>query len=56
MERNKAYRDRLTQLKVPNEKFGSLKRQLDRCGINAASIFPDIRGLCEYLDWKELGR
>lgn len=56
LERNRAYKDRLRQFRVPYEKFNSLKRQLNRCGVSAASLFPDVRGLCEYLDWKELGR
>jgi FRG domain len=54
LDKNKNYRERLTQLSIPRTRFASLNRQLDRCGINAASLFPDVRGLCEYLDWKEL--
>lgn len=54
LDKNKNYKDRLTQLSIPRSRFGSLNRQLDRCGINSASLFPDVRGLCEYLDWKEL--
>lgn len=29
-----------------------IKKQLDDCGINEYSIFPDLTGLCSYLQWR----
>jgi hypothetical protein len=33
-----------------------LKRALDRCGINEASIFPDLDGLARHLGWRYRSR
>ena len=52
LEKNKIYRDRLEKLIVPSGKFADLKEQLDRCGVNAASLFPELNGLCRYLNAK----
>jgi FRG domain len=56
LENNKTYKDRLTKLVVPARAFGKLKERLDQCGINAASMFPELAGLCRYLNAKWLGR
>ena len=29
-----------------------IKKQLDDCGVNEYSIFPDLNGLCSYLQWR----
>jgi hypothetical protein len=55
LEKNKIYKDRMKMLTVPYGKFATLKEELDRCGVNAASLFPDLRGLCRYLNAKCLG-
>jgi hypothetical protein len=55
LENNKVYKPRLRALTVPPRAFPKLKEQLDRCGVNAASLFPDLRGLCDYLNAKWLG-
>ena len=40
MEKHTPYCDRLTKLIIPASSFSELRFQLDRCGINNASMFP----------------
>lgn len=37
---------------IPKQQKLSLLDSLDRCGINQSTIFPDLTGLCEYLNKK----
>lgn len=43
---------RLQKLVVPKEFFASLALQLDLVGVSAASLFPDLPGLCRHLAMK----
>lgn len=45
------YCDRLTKLIIPASSFSELRFQLDRCGINNATMFPGIGGLCKHIEW-----
>jgi hypothetical protein len=47
----KQYRDRLVRLDIPPDQFGSLRDDPDRMAINDATQFPDLDGLCRYLNW-----
>ncbi len=51
LEQNQTYNSRLTKLTIKGSKFGEIRFQLDRCGINEASMFPDIGGLCRHVQW-----
>ncbi len=51
MEKHTPYCDRLTKLIIPGPSFSELRFQLDRCGINNASMFPGIGGLCRHIEW-----
>jgi hypothetical protein len=51
MEEHAPYCDRLTKLVIPASSFSELRFQLDRCGINNASMFPGIGGLCRHIEW-----
>ncbi len=44
----------LARFLFPNEKRNEILRKLDIIGINHASVFPDLSGLCNYIEWKEL--
>jgi hypothetical protein len=52
LERNSLCKSRLTKLTVPAGSFARLGAELDLCGINAVSLFPNLEGLCKYLVWK----
>jgi hypothetical protein len=48
---NTAYTSLLTKLIVPVKNFASLRRSLDRLGINAATLFADLDGLCRQIEF-----
>lgn len=41
----------LKKFEIPAKAFCNLRFDLDRCGINSASIFPDLDGLATHLQW-----
>jgi hypothetical protein len=41
----------LQKIEIPSGSFATLRYSLDRCGINRASMFPDLDGLSAYLTW-----
>lgn len=48
-EKLRNYRRFLTKLVIPSEFFYDINMQLDKCGVNPASQFPDLDGLCEHI-------
>lgn len=42
---------RMRKLVIPAESFYDMRRDLARCGINRATLFPDLQGLCGHLLW-----
>jgi len=42
---------RLKKIEIPSKNFADIRYSLDRCGINRASMFPDLDGLSAYLTW-----
>ena len=54
LNKNKAYTNKLTKIVVPGRHFDKFRNQLDRCGINEATLFADLDSLCGHLSWKEL--
>ena len=54
MEENSRYRKKCTKVEISLEKVSNIQYELDRCGINASSIFPDLDGLCKLLSWSYL--
>ena len=51
LEADPDYQSQLTKLIIPPDKFAQLRFQLDRLGVNAAMIYPDLDGLCAHLEW-----
>ncbi len=51
MEEHKPYCNRLSKLVIPATAFSELRYQLDRCGINEATMFPGVGGLCRHIEW-----
>ena len=51
LETNSRYSKSLIKVLILGEFFCDLRSELDRFGINEASLFPDIDGLCHYLGW-----
>ncbi len=51
LESNTDIKRSLIQIEIPGKaKSGTLK-QLDMLGINSQSLFPDVEGLCKYVNW-----
>jgi hypothetical protein len=51
LDEDPGHRDLLTKIQLPAETFQTIRRDLARCGVNAASIYPDIDGLCKHIEW-----
>lgn len=49
LEKQSKYRDRLTKVMVDGSRRNYLLEELDRLGINNATMYPDLMGLCQYL-------
>ena len=50
-ENNSRFKKRLTKLLVPAAAFSDLRRDLDRFGINAASLYGGMDGVCRHIEW-----
>jgi hypothetical protein len=49
LESNKQQRSKLEKVMVPYRRFSRLRRDLDRCGVHAAALFPDLDGIASRL-------
>ena len=56
LERNKAYKGRLTKFIFNNSLRRVILDRLDQMGINNATLFPDAYGISRYLQWKAFGK
>lgn len=52
LERDKKIVQSLHSYRIPEHHRDEMLAALDRLGVNARTIYPDIRGLCHYLNWK----
>jgi hypothetical protein len=50
LEENQAYSDKLVKFTLDSRLFPQFRKDLNLLGVNAASMFPDLDGLCEYLE------
>jgi hypothetical protein len=52
LEKNSTIRQHLTELVIPARSREPLLETLEQCGINRSTLFPDLEGLCQYVNWK----
>lgn len=52
LESNIAYKDRLIKIIIPASSFSKIRTQLDVCGVNNVSLYPDLDGLAGHLDYR----
>ena len=52
LDKNIKYRGKREKLIIDKESFSTIRRDLNRLGINHASMFPDLDGLCKHLQWE----
>jgi hypothetical protein len=51
MDDTEAYIHKLIKVKIPNSSFKEIRKDLSTLGVNAFTIFPELEGLCSYLQW-----
>jgi hypothetical protein len=51
-DRNNLYVDRLRKVLIPAAKFVEMRLQLNRCGINRSTLFPDIDNISGHVQWQ----
>jgi hypothetical protein len=49
---NSRYHPNLLKMQIPPDKIPGLREDLNTLGVNAFSIFPELEGLCTYLQWR----
>jgi hypothetical protein len=47
-----AFRNKLMKIKIARENFYDIRSELNTLGVSAFSIFPELEGLCSYLQWQ----
>jgi hypothetical protein len=52
LENSSRFSEKLVKFPIPADKFTTLRKQLDFCGVNNATMFPDLDGLCRHLEWR----
>jgi hypothetical protein len=46
------FSEKLVKIRLPAENLTDIRNDLDVLGVNAFSIFPELEGLCAYLQWR----
>jgi len=46
------YNKKLVKMEIPPDKIPDLRNDLNTLGVHAFSIFPELEGLCTYLQWR----
>jgi hypothetical protein len=49
LEGNKNFASKICKIVIPSHLFNPLVKELDCVGVNAATVFPDLAGLCRHL-------
>ncbi|HVY21852.1 MAG TPA: FRG domain-containing protein [Steroidobacteraceae bacterium] len=52
LEKNNEVKNFLHEFCIPAELRMEMLRALDRHGVSSRTLFPDLEGLCRYLNWK----
>ncbi|HIF9437205.1 TPA: FRG domain-containing protein [Photobacterium damselae] len=53
LEKNKDIKKFITEFTISSKSKQDILVSLDRYGINSRTLFPDLEGLCKYLNWRE---
>lgn len=51
-QRHPLYKDRLVKIEIPASSFSDIRDQLNACGVNNVSLFPDLDGLTNHLVYR----
>lgn len=55
LEKNKEMKRSVFEIHVPEDFRKTMLKALDRHGVNSHTLFPDLEGLCKYLNWRHNG-
>lgn len=53
LEKNSRFKSKLIKLLIPLRHASGILEDLDLCGINSATLFPDLDGVSDYINWKK---
>lgn len=51
LNKNIYYKERLTKLTIDADKFAKIRWDLNLCDVNSSTLFPELPGLCENINW-----
>jgi len=51
LERNKNYADKLDSVIISCKHKPLIRKQLDRCGVNHAVVYPGLEGVAQFIEW-----
>ncbi|WP_158827998.1 FRG domain-containing protein [Mucilaginibacter lacusdianchii] len=52
LDETDSYQEKLVKIKIPKSCWRDIRSDLNTLGVNAFSIFPELEGLCTYLQWR----
>ncbi len=52
LEKNTKMKKSVFEIHIPENFRKPLLKALDRHGVNSHTLFPDLEGLCKYLNWR----
>ncbi|HHK8153483.1 TPA: FRG domain-containing protein, partial [Serratia marcescens] len=52
LEKNNEISESVQEIKIPEDTREKLLKSLDRHGVSSRTLFPDLEGLCKYINWK----
>jgi hypothetical protein len=52
LDKIKTYEGRLDRIKIELKDFEYIRSELDICGVNASTMFPDVDGLARHVEWR----
>ena len=52
IEKNNEIKRAVSEIRIPEKAREPLLKSLDRHGVSSWTLFPDLEGLCKYLNWK----
>lgn len=52
LEKNTEIKKSVFEIHIPQRFRNDLLKALDRHGVNSHTLFPDLEGLCKYLNWR----
>ncbi|MBW8684793.1 FRG domain-containing protein [Chitinophaga rhizophila] len=52
MNESDSYDQKLIKVRIPTGNLADIRNELNTLGVNAFTIFPELEGLCAYLQWR----